>query len=82
MLFIISVLPVLGWATISARWPLPRGATRSTMRPVMFSSPLNPSRSSLNCSLGNKGVRFSNMILFLLSSGVWLLTRSTLTSAK
>jgi transcription termination factor Rho len=81
MCFIITVLPVLGCATSSARWPLPMGAMRSTMRPVMFSSVLT-SRSSLKAAVGNSGVRFSNMILCLLSSGVRPLTRSTFTSAK
>ena len=81
MCCIITVLPLLGGATSSARWPLPIGAIRSMMRPVMFSSPLM-SRSSLNCSFGNSGVRFSNMILCLFSSGVRPLTLSTLTSAK
>jgi len=47
----------------------------------MFSSDLI-SRSSLNCSFGKSGVKFSNMILCLFSSGVRPLTRSTLTSAK
>ena len=51
------------------------------MRLVMFSSDLM-SRSSLNCSFGKSGVRFSNMILCLLSSGVRPLILSTLTSAK
>ena len=32
MSFIKIVLPVLGWATINARWPLPIGAKRSTTR--------------------------------------------------
>ena len=48
---------------------------------VMFSSDLM-SRSSLNCSLGKSGVRFSNMILCLLSSGERSLILSTFTSAK
>src|SRR3546814_15710294 len=34
---ISMVLPALGGETISARWPLPCGAIRSRMRPVMRS---------------------------------------------
>jgi hypothetical protein len=78
---IITVLPLFGAETSRARWPLPMGAIRSTMRLVMFSSDLT-SRSSLNCSLGKSGVRFSNMILCLLSSGERSLILSTFTSAK
>src|SRR3990167_8573774 len=59
MCCIITVLPLLGGATISARWPRPMGAMMSMMRPVMFSS-LLMSRSSRMCSLGNSGVRFSD----------------------
>ncbi len=82
MVCIITVLPLLGGATISARWPLPMGAMTSITRPVMFSSPLKFSRSSFICSLGNSGVRFSNITLCLFASGAPLLTFSSLFSAK
>ena len=34
--FMIVVLPALGGDTMRPRWPLPIGATRSTMRAVML----------------------------------------------
>ena len=34
--FMTVVLPALGGETIRPRWPLPIGATRSTIRAVMF----------------------------------------------
>ncbi|MCY1538480.1 hypothetical protein D9M68_740220 [compost metagenome] len=81
MCCIMTVLPLLGGATIRARWPRPMGAMMSMTRPVMFSS-LLMSRSRRICSLGNSGVRFSNMILCLLSSGGRPLILSSLFSAK
>ena len=51
------VLPVLGCATIRARWPLPIGAKRSTMR--TDSGSFLPEQR-LNFSSGKSGVRFSN----------------------
>ncbi|MNN88222.1 hypothetical protein D3C81_2058800 [compost metagenome] len=77
----ITVLPDLGEATSSARWPRPIGAIMSMMRPVMFSSALM-SRSSVSGRLGCSGVRFSNMMRFLTASGGCPLTLSTFTSAK
>ncbi len=47
MFCIITVLPALGGDTIRPRWPLPIGAIRSMMRPVM-SSELPLPRSSRN----------------------------------
>ena len=49
-----TVLPVLGWATIKPRCPLPIGAKRSMMRVEMV-QPLCP--VMLNFSFGNSGVR-------------------------
>src|SRR3546814_3214978 len=63
-----DLLPDFGWETIRPRWPLPIGAIRSRMRPVMSSLEPLP-RSSLNALRGNSGVRFSNCILFLEASG-------------
>ena len=53
--FISNVLPVLGCATISARWPLPIGENRSTTRADIESE--YPPLQSLNFSSGKRGVR-------------------------
>ena len=45
--FMTVVLPALGGETIRPRWPLPIGASRSTMRAVTFSLAPGISRSSL-----------------------------------
>ena len=78
---IIIVLPAFGGATIRARWPLPCGAIRSRMRPVMSSLEPSP-RSSLKRLRGNSGVRFSNRILFFDASIGSPLMVSTMFSAK
>ena len=74
-----TVLPVLGWATISARWPLPMGAKRSTMRVDMLLWPL-PVRQ--NFSLGNSGVINSNCTRSRMYSGARPLISFTRTSGK
>ena len=58
MFCITSVLPAFGGETISARWPLSTGATRSMIRAVKSVLPFP--RSSCRRSFGNSGVRFSN----------------------
>ena len=78
---IIIVLPAFGGDTISARWPLPCGAIRSRMRPVM-SSVLPLPRSSVKRRRGNSGVRFSNSTLFFDASSGSPLIVSTIDSAK
>ena len=55
--FITVVLPALGGETIRPRWPLPIGASRSTMRAVTFS--LAPGISRWSRESGNSGVRSS-----------------------
>ena len=55
--FINRVLPVLGWATIKARCPLPIGEKRSTTRADIESE--YPPLQSLNFSSGKRGVRWS-----------------------
>ena len=74
-----TVLPVLGWATISARWPLPMGEKRSTMRVDMLLWPL-PVRQ--NFSLGNSGVMNSNCTRSRMYSGARPLISFTRTSGK
>ncbi|MNE91088.1 hypothetical protein D3C80_1886590 [compost metagenome] len=64
----MMVLPAFGGATIRPRWPLPIGAQRSITRPVRSSVEPLPA-SIFRRSLGNRGVRFSNRILFLAFSG-------------
>ncbi len=78
---IITVLPDLGEETIKPRWPKPIGEIISMMRPVRFSSALI-SRSREMVRLGWSGVKFSNMMRFLRSSGAMPLILSTFTKAK
>ena len=73
------VLPVLGCATISARWPLPMGEKRSTTRVDMLLWPL-PVRQ--NFSLGNSGVMYSNWTRSRMYSGLSPLISFTRTSGK
>lgn len=73
------VLPVLGWATISARCPLPMGEKRSTMRVDMLLWPL-PVRQ--NFSLGKSGVMYSNCTRSRMYSGFRPLISLTRTSGK
>ena len=76
-----TVLPAFGGATMMERWPLPMGAIRSMMRPVKSSVVPLPS-SSLSCSVGNRGVRFSKISLWRERSGVSKLISLTLSKAK
>ncbi|MNT46119.1 hypothetical protein D3C72_1827440 [compost metagenome] len=78
---IIIVLPAFGWETMSERWPLPCGAIRSRMRPVMSSEEPLP-RSRVKRRRGNRGVRFSNSTLFFDASSGSPLMVSTMDSAK
>ncbi len=57
--FITVVLPALGGDTMSPRWPLPMGETRSAMRAVMLVGSV--STSSVRRSSGNSGVRSSKL---------------------
>ena len=50
--FMTVVLPALGGDTISPRWPLPIGESRSTIRAVMFS--LSPGISRLKLLVGEE----------------------------
>ena len=77
----MTVLPLLGLATIKPLWPFPIGATISITRLVLFSSTLE-SLSNTRGLVGCIGVKFSNRILFFVFSGASLLTLSTLTRAK
>ncbi len=65
--FITVVLPALGGDTISPRWPLPIGDSRSTIRVVMFS--FSPGISRLSRSSGKSGVRSSKRGRLRASSG-------------
>ena len=68
MLWSINVLPALGGETINPRCPLPIGAIRSIILEDRSSlDPLPCSR--INLSLGKRGVKFSNKILFLVFLG-------------
>ncbi len=60
------VLPVLGGATISARWPLPIGENMSTTRVerLLLRPPVR-----LNFSSGKSGVRCSNGTRSRMNSG-------------
>jgi hypothetical protein len=73
-----TVLPVRGGATISMRWPLPIGVTRSTIR--MFNSLALASRMSRR--LGCNGVRSSKFEVSMIRSGSSPLIASTRSSAK
>ena len=77
----ISVLPALGGDTINPRCPLPIGAVKSITR-ALKSSVLPLPSCSANRSLGNKGVRFSNRILFLELSGLLKLISLIFNKAK
>ncbi len=72
-----KVLPALGGDTMSPRWPLPMGATRSMIRVV--STPGSVSRRSR--SWGYSGVSFPNSSRPRASSTGWPLTESTRTIA-
>ena len=78
--FIRMVLPVLGWATMSARCPLPIGEKRSTMRVLRLVVRRSPQSS--NFSLGKSGVRCSNGTRSLTSDGSRPLILSMLVSGK
>ena len=79
MSFIKMVLPVFGCATISARWPFPIGAKRSTTR----ADKLVPGcPQSWNFSSGKSGVRCSKGIRSLTISGDLPLMLFTFTSGK
>ncbi|KAG1241011.1 hypothetical protein G6F68_017104 [Rhizopus microsporus] len=78
---IIIVLPAFGWETMSERWPLPCGAIRSRMRPVMSSDEPLP-RSRVKRRRGNSAVRFSNSTLFFEASIGAPLRVATMFSAK
>ena len=80
MSFIRIVLPVLGCATISARWPLPMGAKRSTTRADRESE--YPPLQSLNFSSGKSGVRCSNGTRSRTKAGSRPLILDTFTSGK
>src|SRR5436190_5991194 len=68
MFCISTVLPVRGGATISARWPLPIGATISiTLAERSFL--VGSSSSSRNRWSGNSGVRLSKLTLCFDFSG-------------
>ena len=73
------VLPAFGGDTISPRWPLPIGAIRSTIRPVISCGSSRSSRSSFES--GNSGVRSSKRGRARASSGVMPLMSSTRSSA-
>ena len=75
------VLPALGGETISPRWPLPIGATRSMARAVKSSVEPLP-RSSFSRSVGCSGVKFSNSTLPRELSGESKLISPTLSRAK
>ena len=75
----IVVLPAFGGDTTMPRWPLPIGAMRSTMRPVISSGLSGSSRRSR--SSGNSGVRSSKRGRWRASSGVMPLISSTRMSA-
>ena len=81
MLWSISVLPAFGGDTIKPLWPLPIGAIKSIILDERSSLEPLPC-SSTNLSLGNKGVRFSKRILFLVFLGSSPLIVSTWIRAK
>ncbi len=69
------VLPAFGGDTMRPRWPLPIGAMRSTIRPVIsWGSSASSSRSFES---GKSGVRSSNLARLRASSGVIPLMSST-----
>ena len=74
-----TVLPVLGCATIRARWPLPMGEKRSTTRVERLLWPF-PVRQ--NFSLGKSGVMNSNCTRSRMYSGASPLISFTRTSGK
>ena len=79
MSFIRMVLPVLGWATMRARCPLPMGEKRSTTRTERLSPrPLQ----SWNFSSGKSGVRCSKGLRSRMLRGSQPLTLSTEVSWK
>jgi hypothetical protein len=81
MLCSINVLPALGGDTIRPRWPLPIGAIKSIILDDRSSlDPLPCSKISL--SFGNRGVKFSNRILFFVFLGSSPLMVSTCIKAK
>ena len=80
MSFIKIVLPVLGWATIRARCPLPIGANKSTMRVDRLVVALSP--QSVYFVSGKRGVKCSNGIRSLTSEGERPLIVSMAVSGK
>ena len=72
------VLPVLGWETIIPLWPLPNGENRSIILVEIVLS----FAAKLNFSSGNKGVKCSNEILSLTTSGPNPLILLTLIKGK
>ena len=77
--FMTVVLPALGGETMRPRWPLPIGASRSTMRGVR--SVLPSVVSSFSFSSGNSGVRSSKRGRRRATSGSMPATLSTRSSA-
>ena len=73
----IVVFPAFGGATTMPRWPLPIGATMSTIRSAIASGPFSRRKRSL----GNSGVSLSNTGRFDAASGSMSLTDSTSNSA-
>ena len=77
-----SVLPVLGGATINARWPLPIGQIKSIILVLKSLRLSSLSTSSLSLWSGYSGVKLSNLTLWPALSGVSKLTSITLSRAK
>ena len=77
--FMTVVLPALGGETMSPRWPLPMGASRSTMRGVRSVFPSIV--SMLSFSSGKSGVRSSNRGRRRATSGSMPWTLSTRNNA-